>query len=352
MRYLITGGSGYIGTRLVDLLSRREDTERIVICDLVPPRGYKPKTEFERLDVRDRAAVSSLVERSKPDALVHLAFILNPSHDEHFMYEVDVNGTQNVLDAAAEAGTAQVLVTSSSTAYGAFPDNPVPLTEDHPVRGVAGFPYARDKTESDRLCQLWAKNHPDRVMTIVRPCIVFGPNVDNFIVRLWTKQPFAVDAGNLDETIQFVHEDDLVEAISRLLLGRHAGQFNLSPEGLMTLRECAAVLGTTVRKMPLWAYRSLAKVMWRLRLSEAPPGQIDFALYPWIVSNEKLKATLDWTPRHTSRETFEITMRAHGLLPPEEEPVAAGASTNGAATETRETAAAEKPRSLGRPTLS
>jgi UDP-glucose 4-epimerase len=334
MRYLITGGSGYIGTRLVELLSRREDTEKIVIADVVPPRGaYQPKTEFERVDVRDRGTVHGALKRANPDVVVHLAFILNPSHDEGFMYEVDVNGTHNVLEAAAEVGIGQVLVTTSAVAYGAFPDNPDALTEDHPVRGVARFSYARDKTESDRIVQLWALQHPDVVTTIVRPCIVFGPNVDNYLVRLWTKQPFAVDAGNLDETIQFVHEDDVVEAISRLLLGRHAGQFNLSPEGLMTLRECAAVLGTTVRKMPLWAYRSLAKVAWRLRLSEAPPGQIDFALYPWIVSNEKLKATLDWTPRYTSRETFEITMRAKDLLPPEE-PVVAAASTNGAAAET------------------
>jgi len=334
MRYLIIGGSGYIGTRLVELLSRREDTEKIVIADVVPPRGaYQPKTEFERVDVRDRGAVHGGVKRANPDVLVHLAFILNPSHDEGFMYEVDVNGTHNVLEAAAEVGIGQVLVTTSAVAYGAFPDNPDPITEDQPVRGVARFSYARDKTESDRIVQLWALQHPQVVTTIVRPCIVFGPNVNNYLVRLWTKQPFAVDAGNLDETIQFVHEDDVVEAISRLLLGRHAGQFNLSPEGLMTLRECAAVLGTTVRKMPLWAYRSLAKVMWRLRLSEAPPGQIDFALYPWIVSNEKLKGALGWTPRYTSRETFEITMRAHGLLPAEE-PVVADASTNGAATET------------------
>ena len=334
MRYLITGGSGYIGTRLVALLSRREDTEKIVIADVVPPRGaYQPKTEFERVDVRDRGTVHGALKRANPDVLVHLAFILNPSHDEGFMYDVDVNGTHNVLEAAAEVGLGQVLVTTSAVAYGAFPDNPDPITEDHPVRGVAGFSYARDKTESDRIVQLWALRHPDVITTIVRPCIVFGPNVDNYLVRLWTKQPFAVDAGNLDETIQFVHEDDVVEAISRLLLGRHAGQFNLSPEGLMTLRECAGVLGTTVRKMPLWAYRSLAKVMWRLRLSEAPPGQIDFALHPWIVSNEKLKSTLDWTPRYTSRETFEITMRAKDLLPAEE-PVVAAATTNGAATET------------------
>jgi hypothetical protein len=88
--------------------------------------------------------------------------------------------------------------------------------------------------------------------------------------------------------------------------------------------------------MPVWLYRALGKLLWRLRLSEAPPGQIDFALYPWIVSNEKLKTTLGWTPKHTSRETFEITMRAHEKLPPADAPVAP-ASSNGAATETRET---------------
>ena len=192
MRYLITGGSGYIGTRLVELLSRREDTEKIVIADVVPPRGaYQPKTEFERVDVRDRGAVHGALKRANPDVLVHLAFILNPSHDEGFMYDVDVNGTHNVLEAAAEVGIGQVLVTTSAVAYGAFPDNPDPITEDHPVRGVARFSYARDKTESDRIVQLWALQHPDVVTTIVRPCIVFGPNVDNYLVRLWTKQPFA-----------------------------------------------------------------------------------------------------------------------------------------------------------------
>jgi UDP-glucose 4-epimerase len=160
--------------------------------------------------------------------------------------------------------------------------------------------------------------------------------VDNYLLRLWTKQPFAVDAGNLDGGIQFVHEDDVVDAISRLLLGRHAGQFNLSPDGRMTLRECAEALDTPIRRMPLRLYRAIARLMWRLRVSEAPPGQIDFALYPWIVSNEKLKRTLGWTPRHSSRETFEITMRAQGKLPPPDSPVA-DASTNGAATETRET---------------
>jgi UDP-glucose 4-epimerase len=251
---------------------------------------------------------------------VHLAFILNPSRDEHLMYDVDVNGTHNVLEAAAAAGTQQVLVVSSTTAYGAFPDNPVPLTEEDPVRGVASFAYGRDKTESDRICQLWAAAHPDRVMTIVRPCIVFGPNVDNYLVRLWTKAPFTPDAGHLDTPIQFVHEDDVVEAMSALLLGRHEGAFNVTGDGLMTLRECAEVIGSKVRRMSLKTYRGLARATWAARMGEAPPGQIEFALHPWVASNAKLKRVADWSPRHTSRETFEITMRAHGKLPPEEPP--------------------------------
>ncbi len=320
MRYVITGGSGYIGSRLVDLLERRDDTEKIVVCDVAPPKGYRPHTEFERVDVRDRAAVRSVLDRVRPDVLVHLAFILNPSHDEEFAYNVDVNGTHNVLEAASQAGTSQVLVTTSGVAYGAFPDNPIPLTEDDPVRGVAGFTYARDKTESDRLCQLWAATHPERLMTIVRPCIVFGPNVDNYLVRLWTKQPFAVDVGTIDSNIQFVHEDDVVEGITGLLLGRHGGAYNVSGDGLMTNRECADLIGVPIRKMPLRLYRGLARVMWKLRQSEVPPGGIEFALHSWLLSNEKLKRTTGWQPKHTSRETFEITMRAHGKMPPVETP--------------------------------
>ncbi|MFN2617176.1 MAG: NAD-dependent epimerase/dehydratase family protein [Thermoleophilaceae bacterium] len=316
MRYVITGGSGYLGTCLVDSLSRREDTELIVVADVRPPSSFRPKTRFERLDVRDRGAVRVLLERVQPDVLLHLAFILDPVRDEHRMYDVDVNGTQNVLDAAGAEGTQQVLVTSSAVAYGAFPDNPEPIEEDWPVRGVASFSYARDKSDADRICQLWALEHPERTMTILRPCIVLGPGVDNSLVRLWTKQPFQTDVGNMERRIQFLHQDDLVAAVTHLLHGRHSGAYNLAGDAPMTLRECAEVAGVPIRRMPLRLYRGLAKVSWRLRQSESPPGQIEFAVHPWVVSTEKLKAT-GWRPRYTSRQAFEIAMRAHGKLPAE-----------------------------------
>jgi len=313
MRYVITGGSGYIGSRLVELLSRRDDTESIVICDLRPPRLHRPRTEFVKLDVRDREGVRSTLERARADALVHLAFLLDPIHDESLMYDIDVNGTHNVLEAAAAAGTPQVLVTSSAVAYGPSLANPEPLTEADPVRGVASYSYARDKTESDRLCQLWAERHPDRTMTIVRPCIVLGPNVDNSLVRIWTKAPAQFDIGNLDNHIQFVHEDDVVSALSGLLDGKHAGPYNVAADGLMTYRECADLIDLPIKKIPLKALRALAKASWKLRQAEAPAGQIEFALYPWVVANEKLKQT-GWSPKYSSQEAFEVAMEHHGKL--------------------------------------
>jgi UDP-glucose 4-epimerase len=311
MRYLITGGSGYIGSRLVALLGEREDTEEIVITDLRPPRFTGPKVRFVQMDIRDRR-MRDLLVADRPDALVHLAFVLNPMRDERTMYDIDVNGTQNVLDAASGAGVEQMLVASSTTAYGAWPDNPVPLNEDSPVRGMPDYEYARDKTEIDRMCQLWAATHPESVMTIVRPCIVFGPSVDNYIIRFWINAPFIPLIDGVDMDLQYVHEDDVVEALTRLLAGRHGGIFNLTGDGTIKLSESAQIAGLKTRRMPYGLYRRLASAMWRMRVprAEAPPGQLDFTRYPWIASNEKIKRELDWTPRYTSRETFEIALRA------------------------------------------
>ena len=104
VRYLITGGSGYIGGRLTDELSAREETEKIVDVDLRPPPRTWQKHEFVKADIRDRKQMRELLERHEIDALLHFAFVLNPIRDEPKMYDIDVNGTQAVLQAAAEAG--------------------------------------------------------------------------------------------------------------------------------------------------------------------------------------------------------------------------------------------------------
>ena len=317
MRYLITGGSGYIGGRLIDELSAREETELIVDVDVRPPPRQWPKTEFVKGDVRDRAAIKDLLERHEIDALVHLAFILNPIRDEAKMYDVDVNGTQAVLQAASEAEVKQVMVTSSATAYGAFPDNPKPIAEDWPVRGAPDFSYAKHKADSDRICQLWALENPDAVMTIVRPSIVFGPSVDNFIVRAIENNPFIPILDGVDEEFQLVHEDDVVSALFALLDGKHTGAFNLAGDGLLTWRRAAELIDKKTREVSLKNMKRFSGLLWRLHVprTEAPPGNLDFIRYPWVVSTEKLKSTAGWQPRYDTLETYKVTMRSKGLLP-------------------------------------
>ncbi len=315
MRYVITGGSGYIGGRLIELLAQREETERIVDLDLNPPPVKWPKTDYVRGDVRDRAAIHELLEREHPDALVHLAFLLNPIRDEPKMYDIDVNGTQSVLQAASDAGTDHVLVASSASAYGAFPDNPRPIAEDWPVRGVADFSYARDKADADRVCQLWAADHPDRTMTIVRPAIVFGPNVDNYLVRIWEKARFMPLIDGVVEEFQLVHEDDVVSALLLLLDSRADGAFNVAGDGTMTWKESGELVGLKPREISMRVAYRIYSLLWRLHAGgvEAPAGNLRFLRYPWLVSNDKLKA-LGWEPTKTTREVFEETMELRGLL--------------------------------------
>src|SRR3954464_168730 len=104
VRYLITGGSGYIGGRLTDELSSREETEKIVDVDLRPPPRSWPKHEFVKADIRDRKRMRELLEKNEIHARLHFAFVPIPIRDEAKMYDIDVNGTQAVLQAAADAG--------------------------------------------------------------------------------------------------------------------------------------------------------------------------------------------------------------------------------------------------------
>jgi UDP-glucose 4-epimerase len=307
--YAITGCSGYIGTQMTRRLLDADPANRVIGFDVRPPRFSDPRLEFHDLDVRDPRIAEKLAGRGVR-SLLHFAFILDPLYDEKEMTDIDLGGTRVVLDAVKKNGIQHLLATSSTSAYGALPDNPVPLREQDPVRARPEFVYAHDKKLMDEMLRDFARANPEVKVCIVRPCIVLGPTVSNYIAANMLRQPVATLIDGADPVFQFVHEDDLSELIYRCIEREAAGVFNAVGEGLVTTRELAAIQRKRTVKVPA---RVVAGLLWgvkKLRLLDyqLPPGVIDFYRYPWVASGDKAKAELAFTPRHTSRECFEIIL--------------------------------------------
>jgi len=172
----VTGASGYLGTRLIRTLCSDERIDRVLGFDLGPPQFKSDKFIFDVVDVRDRRLSSRL---SDVDVIVHLASVMDPIHDEAVMRDINVNGSQNVFIAAADAGVGKIVYSSSATVYGAHPDNDVPLTEESPLRANLDFSYAAHKLEVEYVVKEFRAEHPSVIFTLLRPAIVFGAGVHN-----------------------------------------------------------------------------------------------------------------------------------------------------------------------------
>ena len=307
--YAITGSSGYLGTRMTARLLAADPENRVLGFDLQPPRQAPARLEFHRLDVRDPALAPALRGR-EVRALLHFAFVLDPIYDEDEMSDIDLGGTRNVLAAAHAAGVPYLLATSSTTAYGARPDNPVPLGEDAPLRAAPGFRYADDKRRMDALLAEFAAAHPELRIGTVRPCIVLGPNVANYIALLLLTLPVAALLDGANPPLQFVHEDDLVELLSRCLAAQAVGAYNAVGAGTIDLRGAAALQDKRALALPYAAAWGVAWAIHKLRLTPfaLPPGVLDFFRYPWVASGDKAERELGFRPRYSSRECFALVV--------------------------------------------
>jgi|GEM_PF-83856 len=306
----ITGVSGYLGTRLTEALLKRKEIGKIVGIDIRPPAKTPDRLVFHRIDIRD-PAVGKLMAEHDIDTVIHLAFVVQPIRNRKRMHDIDFNGTKNILDAAREVKAAHVIAISSTLAYGAHPDNPDKLAEDAPLRGNPSFPYGFEKAETDRMIQAFAAEHPEMTVTILRPCTVFGPSIDNYISRMLFL-PVTVCVRGCDPPVQFVHERDFVDACLLAMDKRAPGAFNIVGDGTVTVRQIARMLGTRVIAVPPVMLYPALECLWRLHAPkiEVNRGYLDYIRYPFIAANRKAKIDLDFRPRYSSRKTVEATVRS------------------------------------------
>ncbi|MGW8322062.1 MAG: SDR family oxidoreductase [Thermodesulfobacteriota bacterium] len=310
----ITGAGGYIGQRLIAHLDTQDSCTRILGTDLVEPEVTSEKLTFQRRDIREENLIDFWKDQ-EVETLVHLAFIVDPIHDERQMYDVNVNGTLNILRICEALDIPHVIVASSGTAYGAWPDNPEPLRENDPIRVFPPiFSYAHHKGLNEQHCAEFIRRHPEVVFNIVRPCVVYGPNTQNYLSRYFAKLPFVPLVNGRNPNLQFVHEDDVAQLFTLLIEKKVPGAFNVAGDGVVSSSEVGAMLGKRAVKVPRWLYYAIIWTIWRLNLKtvEAPPGIVDYTSYPWVVDTTRAKDLLGWKPKYTSKDTLRIMFRTHG----------------------------------------
>jgi len=305
---LITGGSGYIGGKLVERLAGEpREVKTVVAVDLraVPEAERLPSVIYAAGDVRG-PEISKLLEEYAVDTVVHLAAIVTPSREQtrDFLHSIDVVGTQNVVNACLTAGVRRLLVTSSGAAYGYHADSPQPLDESDPLRGNPEFAYSDHKRLVEELLARCRTEHPELEQVVFRPGTILGEGADNQITDLFAK-PVVLGVAGSDTPFVFVWDEDVVECLLRGILGGAPGIYNLAGDGVLTLAEIAERVQKPYVPLPAWLLQAALRLLAPLGLSQYGPEQVDFLRYRPVLSNARLKSEFGYTPRKTTREVFE-----------------------------------------------
>jgi UDP-glucose 4-epimerase len=310
-RIAVTGASGYLGGRLVECLLGWPHVERVLALDVKPPQP--PDDErfcFLAHDVCEPCA--DRLRQHAIDAVVHLAFCFAPARDRRLATRINVEGTRQVLASCLQAGVQTALYCSSATAYGALPDNPRLLREDHPLRAAPSFQYAYEKRLTDELWQAFAAENPELRVIICRPPVVVGPYMNNYLSRMLDK-PISFALRGEPAPMQFIHEQDVAEGMAALLERGSGGVYNLSPPDTMTLQDVVVRFGRRLVHLPAWILIPLMHATYWLRLrwvNEVPGGFVGFVRYPWVVDASRVERELGWRCRYSTRQAVEAWAQA------------------------------------------
>lgn len=309
-KILITGAAGYIGS----LLGSRLAKDHAVIGTDIRARTDLPFTIFE-LDVRD-PALEQLLIRGRITHVVHLASVLESGADRARDFDIDVNGTRNVLECCLAAGVRHITISSSGAAYGYHPDNPAWIDEHDPLRGNPAIAYADHKRQVEAMLADYRQRHPELSQLIFRPGTILGADTQNLITNLFKAKRILAIRGS-DSPFVFMWDEDVLRAIEHGIQEDRNGIFNMAGDGALTIHQIAAILGKRVRAVPAWLIKGALWCGRKLGVGRYGPEQVDFLRYRPVLSNRRLKEELGFQPEKTSEQTFRFYVehaRARGEL--------------------------------------
>jgi len=213
------------------------------------------------------------------------------------------DGAAVMLHDASVGGASHIVLVSSALVYGAYINNPVPLTEDAILRPDADFVYARQLATVEAVVDRWRREVPGRTVTVLRPVVAMAADGTPSLAAALAAG-FGQQLGADDPPAQFLHLDDLASAVVLAVDRRLDGVFNVAPDGWIAGERVRALTGARPRiRLPDRLAAILSALRWRFQRGPIPPGLRSYTREPWLVANDRLKAQ-GWTPTVTNEQAF------------------------------------------------
>ena len=334
MRIVVTGATGNVGTSVVDALLA--DSEVDSVLGIARRRPELPDgLEFASADVA-RDDLGLLFQGA--DAVIHLAWAIQPSRDGAALRSTNVDGSRRVAAAVAEAGVSALIYASSVGAYSPGPVDGHMVDESWPTGGIETSFYSRHKAEVERMLDSFEVDNPGTRVVRLRPALIFKADAGAEIRRLFAgpllpsplvaprRLPAFPWVRGL--STQVVHSSDVGRAYALAARSDLRGAFNLAAEPAINAATLRAALGKRVIELPAAPVRSLAAASWRLRLQPTPEGWFDMGMKSPLMSTARALSELGWAPEHPAGSTFvellEGLAGSQGLPTPPLEPHAGG----------------------------
>jgi ferritin-like metal-binding protein YciE/nucleoside-diphosphate-sugar epimerase len=311
MKVVVTGATGNVGTSTVEALGASAEVEEIVGLARRRPALSLPKVSWVEANVvgDDLAPIFA-----GADAVIHLAWAIQPSRDAATLERINVEGSRRVFEAVATAKVPALVHASSVGAYSRGPKDRE-VDETWPIEGTASSFYSRHKVAVERELDRFEADNPEVRVVRMRPALIFkdeaateirrlfvGPFLPNFALR----RGLLLALPRVDRLrFQAVHSKDVGQAYLRAVVSDARGPFNLAAEPPLSPQELADRLGVRSFPVPTRVVRRLADLSWRAHLQPTPPGWLDMALNVPMMSSQRARGELGWEPRHSGIEALE-----------------------------------------------
>ncbi|WP_423464487.1 NAD-dependent epimerase/dehydratase family protein [Promicromonospora sp. MS192] len=323
MRIVVVGATGNAGTALLRALHEEPAVTSVLgVARRLPDRGAEPYRHagWAAVDISagdgPEPVVARLAELFRgADAVVHLAWLVQPNRDRDLLRRTNVEGTRRVADAVVRAGVPHLVVASSVGAYSAVDDD-APRREDWPARGIPTSHYSVDKAAQERVLDELEAARPGLAVARLRPALVFQGDAAQSVVRYFLGPLVPVRLlryGRLPLLplpaalrLQAVHADDVADAYRRVVVERAAGAFNVAADDVLHGPDLARLVGHgRLVEVPRGAVRGVLAAAHDAHLVRADPGWLDLAASVPVLDTSRIRTELGWRPRRSAAEAVE-----------------------------------------------